>query len=123
MGGGVEGVSLVEGFREEEGREDGHHNEKRVSSPSQRLREQVRNTHSIVTMYSYNNHTEAISCRLAPGLKDRIDFECAQHHRMNRNRFLNDAAQLLLDVIFEVRCGNVAKEDLPGPLQRYLTWL
>ena len=36
-------------------------------------------------MYSYNNKTEAISARLALGLKDRIDFECAQHKRMNRN--------------------------------------
>ena len=72
-------------------------------------------------MYSNNNHTEAISCRLAPGLKGRIDFECQQHYRMNRNRFLNDAAQLLLDVIFEVRCGNVPKDDLPAPFQRYLS--
>lgn len=71
-------------------------------------------------MYSYNNKTEAISARLAPGLKDRIDFYCQQHHRMNRNRFINDAAQLLLDVIHEVQCGNVAKEDLPESLRRYL---
>ena len=42
-----------------------------------------------MTMYSYYNHTEAISARLAPGLKDRIDFECAQYDGMNRNKFLN----------------------------------
>lgn len=71
-------------------------------------------------MYSYNNKTEAISARLAPGLKERIDFHCSQYRRMNRNRFLNDAAEMLLDVIHEVKCGNVTKEDLPWSLQRYL---
>lgn len=74
-------------------------------------------------MYSYNNRTEAISARLAPGLKERIDFHCQQYPRMNRNRFLNDAARLLLDVIHEVQCGNVAKEDLPRALQRYLQYM
>lgn len=74
----------------------------------------------IITMYSPNNKTEAISARLAPGLKERIDFHCSQYRNMNRNRFLNDAAQLLLDVIHEVKCGNVAKEDLPWSLQSYL---
>lgn len=71
-------------------------------------------------MYYYNNNTEAISARLAPGLKDRIDFHCQQYPGMNRNRFLNDAAMLLLDVIHEVKCGNVSKYDLPESLQRYL---
>ena len=71
-------------------------------------------------MYSWNNHTEAISARLAPGLKDRIDFHCQQYRGMNRNRFLNDAARLLLDVIHEVKCGNVKQEDLPWSLQSYL---
>lgn len=74
-------------------------------------------------MYSYNNPTEAISARLAPGLKDRIDFHCQQYRGMNRNRFLNDAASLLLDVIHEVECGNVSQYDLPAPLQRYLRTL
>ena len=71
-------------------------------------------------MYSYYNKTEAISARLAPGLKERIDLHCSQYHGMNRNRVLNDAASLLLDVIHEVHSGNVAKEDLPGPLRRYM---
>ena len=71
-------------------------------------------------MYSYNNRIEAISARLAPGLKDRIDFCCQQYRRMNRNKFLNDAAMLLLDVIHEVECGNVTQEELPEPLRRYL---
>lgn len=71
-------------------------------------------------MYSWNNHTEAISARLAPGLKERIDFHCQQYPGTNRNRFLNDAARLLLDVIHEVKCGNVSKYDLPESLQRYL---
>lgn len=71
-------------------------------------------------MYSRNNKTETISARLAPGLKDRIDFECAQVRYANRNRFLNDAALLLLDLLHEVRCGNVTKESLPSCYQRYL---
>ena len=72
-------------------------------------------------MYSHNNKTEAISARLTPGLKDRIDFECAQDYRLNRNRFINDSAQLLLDIIFEVRCGNIQKTDLPKQLQTWMT--
>lgn len=71
-------------------------------------------------MYSWNNKTEPISARLAPGLKERIDFECAQHQITNRNRFLNDAAGLLLDLLHEVRSGNVTKESLPSCYQRYL---
>ena len=71
-------------------------------------------------MYSYNNKTEAISARLAHGLKDRIDFECAQHKRMNRNKFLNIASQLLLDTIHEVRCGNCSRYDLPEQFQRVI---
>lgn len=70
-------------------------------------------------MYSYNNHTEAISCRLAPGLKARIDFECQQHSGSNRNRFINDACQLLLTIRNEIRCGNMGMEELPGVLMRY----
>lgn len=71
-------------------------------------------------MYSYNNHTEAISARLAPGLKDRIDFECQQHSRWNRNWFLNKAAELLLDTLNEVRAGNVSYYDLPPQMQRFI---
>lgn len=65
-------------------------------------------------MYSYNNHTEAISARLAPGLKERIDFECQQHRGMNRNKFINDACQLLLDIRHEKRCGNLDFDSLPS---------
>ena len=64
-------------------------------------------------MYSWYNKTEAISARLAPGLKERIDFECQQHCHCNRNRFLNDSAELLLGVIHEVRCGNIDPQTLP----------
>ena len=70
-------------------------------------------------MYSYNNHTEAISARLAPGLKERIDFECQQYAGMNRNRFINDACQLLLDLRHENRCGNFDLECLPSLFKRY----
>lgn len=70
-------------------------------------------------MYSYNNHTEAISARLAPGLKGRIDFECQQLPGMNRNRFLNDAAEFLLQMRYEMRCGNLTEDDLPPALRRY----
>lgn len=70
-------------------------------------------------MYSYNHHTEAISARLAPGLKDRIDFECQQYDGMNRNRFINDACQLLLDLRHENRCGNFDLERLPSLFKRY----
>lgn len=70
-------------------------------------------------MYSYYNHTEAISARLAPGLKERIDFECSKYRGMNRNRFLNDAAELLLTLRQECRCGNLNVEDLPSAIRRY----
>ncbi len=73
----------------------------------------------LVNMYSYNNHTEAISARLAPGLKERIDFECQQYFGMNRNKFINQAAGLLLDLRHEVRCGNIDKEQLPPTLARH----
>jgi hypothetical protein len=72
-----------------------------------------------MTMYSYYNHTEAISARLAPGLKDRIDFECSQYDGMNRNKFLNQAAELLLALRQEYRCGNLKTEDLPSSIRRY----
>ena len=74
-------------------------------------------------MYSYNNHTEAISARLAPGLKARIDFECQQHAGWNRNKFLNKAAELLLDTLHEVRAGNVSQYDLPPQMQRFIRTL
>lgn len=70
-------------------------------------------------MYSWNNKTEAISARLAPGLKDRIDFECQQHKGWNRNKFLNESAQFMLEAIHDMRCGNVNKKDLPGNWQRF----
>lgn len=72
-----------------------------------------------MTMYSYYNHTEAISARLAPGLKDRIDFECAQYSGMNRNKFLNQAAEMLLALRQEYRCGNLDIKDLPSSIRRY----
>ena len=68
-------------------------------------------------MYSWNNHTEAISARLSPGLKERIDFVCQQHADWNRNRFLNVSAEIMLDLIHEMECGNVSKLDLPKVLQ------
>lgn len=71
-------------------------------------------------MYSWNNHTEAISARLAPGLKERIDFECQQNPGMNRNKFLNDAAKFLLQLRYEVRCGNLKPEELPDVIGRYM---
>ena len=70
-------------------------------------------------MYSYNNKTEAISARLAPSLKSRIDFEYAQYHSMNRNKFLNQAAEMLLALRQEYRCGNLKIEDLPSSIRRY----
>lgn len=70
-------------------------------------------------MYSRNNHTEAISTRLAPGLKERIDFECAQYDGWNRNKFLNMSAELLLNLRQEVRCGNLDPETLPSSIRRY----
>lgn len=70
-------------------------------------------------MYSYNNHTEAISARLAPGLKGRIDFHCQQRGCGNRNRFLNEAAELLLMLRHENECGNLKREDCPPILQQY----
>lgn len=71
-------------------------------------------------MYSWNNKTEAISARLAPGLKDRIDFECQQHRGWNRNRFINSSCSAMLQIIYEVRCGNIKFEDLPPVLRREL---
>lgn len=72
-------------------------------------------------MYSPNNKTEAISARLAPGLKDRIDFECQQQQGWNRNMFINYSCGLLLDLIHECRCGNVRKDELPPVLIRLLS--
>lgn len=74
-------------------------------------------------MYSYNNHTEAISARLAPGLKGRIDFECQQFPGMNRNRFLNDAAEFLLQMRYEMRCGNLTVQQLPPCMRMYASLL
>lgn len=70
-------------------------------------------------MYSYYNKTEAISARLAPGLKERIDFECQQFHGMNRNKFLNEAAEFLLQLRYEARNGNLNLEELPSVIKRY----
>lgn len=74
-------------------------------------------------MYSWNNKTEAISARLAPGLKDRIDFECQQHHGWNRNRFINNSCSTMLQIIYEVRCGNIKFENLPPVLRRELSMI
>ena len=70
-------------------------------------------------MYSHNNTTEAISCRLAPGLKGRIDFECQQYRGMNRNKFINQACGFLLELRHEIRCGNLNIEQLPPCIKRY----
>ena len=74
-------------------------------------------------MYSSNNKTEPISARMAPGLKERIDFECAQYHEWNRNKFLNYAASMLLDLRQEVRCGNLSLADLPPCMRRFSHYL
>lgn len=71
-------------------------------------------------MYSWNNKTEAISARLAPGLKDRIDFEVQQYRGWNRNKFLNIAAEMLLEMRHDVRCGNVRVEDIPSTWIRFI---
>lgn len=71
-------------------------------------------------MYSWNNKTEAISARLAPGLKDRIDFEVQQYRGLNRNKFLNIAAEMLLEMRHDVRCGNVRVEDIPPTWIRFI---
>lgn len=70
-------------------------------------------------MYSHNNKTEAISCRLFPGLKGRIDFECQQYRGMNRNKFINQACGFLLELRYEIRCGNLNVEQLPPCIRRY----
>lgn len=70
-------------------------------------------------MYSRNNTTKPISARLAPGLTERIDFECAQSGKWNRNKFLNMAAELLLTLRYESRCGNLDPGELPPALRRY----
>ena len=70
-------------------------------------------------MYSYYNKTKAISARLSPGLKSRIDFECSQYRGMNRNKFLNQASEMLLTLRQEYRCGNLKIEDLPPSIRRY----
>lgn len=70
-------------------------------------------------MYSWNNHTEAISVRMSPGLKDRITFECQVSGKMNRNKFINKACALLLDLRHEIRCGNIKLEELPPIFQAW----
>lgn len=71
-------------------------------------------------MYSYNNNTEAISVRLAPGLKGRIDFDCQQRRGWNRNKFINYACMFALDLRHEIDCGNLKTDDLPPAILRYL---
>lgn len=71
-------------------------------------------------MYSYDKRTEAISARLAPGLKDRIDFEAASYRGMNRNRFINEACMLYLELRNEVRCGNLPVDKINLPFRRFL---
>lgn len=77
----------------------------------------------MIIMYSYNNTTEAISARLAPGLKERIDFECQQHYGWNRNRFINNSCGIILNIIYEVRCGNIKMEDIHPDLRRHLNMI
>lgn len=74
-------------------------------------------------MYSYNNKTEAISARLAPGLKDRIDFETQQYRSENRNNFINRACELALHIRHEIRCGNIKPEELPKGIRQYSWFL
>lgn len=74
-------------------------------------------------MYSSNNNTEAISVRLAPGLKGRIDFDCQQRRGWNRNKFINYACMFALDLLHEIDCGNINKEDLPPSILQHLYWL
>lgn len=70
-------------------------------------------------MYSWNNPTEAISVRMAPGLKDRITFECQASGKMNRNKFINKACTFILDLRHEIRCGNLKWEKLPPFFQAH----
>lgn len=74
-------------------------------------------------MYSLNQPTEAISARLAPGLKDRIDFETAQYGGENRNNFINRACELALFLRHEIRCGNIKPDELPNPIRQYSWFL
>lgn len=74
-------------------------------------------------MYSNQHTTEAISARLAPGLKDRIDFETAQYHGENRNNFINRACELALYLRHEIRCGNIKEEELPISMRQYSWFL
>lgn len=83
-------------------------------------------------MYSPNNHTKAISARLAAGLTERIDYECeianlGKHTewgdaKWNRNRFINEAAELLLHLRYSMRCGNLSINDVPAAMRPYL-WM
>lgn len=77
----------------------------------------------VTQMYSPNNKTEAISARLAPGLKERIDFECAQYKKWNRNKFINYASEMLLELRHDLRCGNLSLADLPPRMRRYLRFM
>lgn len=74
-------------------------------------------------IYSRDKKTEAISVRMAPGLKDRVTFECEHSGKWNRNRFINLATMLLLDLRQEVRCGNINIDELPGTMGRFCTLL
>lgn len=74
-------------------------------------------------MYNNNNNTEAISARLLPGLKERIDSEVSQYYGQNRNKFINQACEFMLEVRYAVRCGNLKLEDLPKNLQTWLWFL
>lgn len=71
-------------------------------------------------MYSRNNKKEPLSVRMMPGLKDRIRFECQQCKGWNRNKFINVASAMLLDLRQEVRCGNLNPNELPSCMRRFL---
>lgn len=83
-------------------------------------------------MYSPNDTTKPISARMAPGLTERIDFECQRANlavntawgarKWNRNYFLNCAAELLLLMRREYACGNLDLANLPKPIRGY-SWM
>lgn len=84
-------------------------------------------------MYSPNDTTKPISARMAPGLTERIDYECECSalranfkwgaRRWNRNQFLNCAAELLLLLRHDYRAGNMPPvSDWPSGLKSY-AWM
>lgn len=64
-----------------------------------------------------NKKSVAISVRMAPDIKDRISFECISSPQMNRNKFVNVACALLLDLRKQIRDGKLKFKDLPPVCQ------